>query len=311
MIVGITGGTGFIGRKLVLRHLKNGDEVRVFSRRDPRLSNLPAEVHWYSGDLARTDNMSAFLDQVDILYHCAGEIRDESRMEAVHLEGTSLLIKMATGKIGRWVQLSSVGAYGLNQNCLIDENATLKPSGMYEVTKAKSDTLMMAAGASGAFESVVLRPSIVYGEGMSNQSLLGLIAMIKKGLFVFIGAKGASANYVHVDNVVEALYLCGTLPQAKGQIYNISDYRTLEEFVGIISELLKQKAPALRVPEKAMRFLVKCLGWIPKLPLTFSRIDALTNKTYYPIHKIEKDLQYQHVVSMKEGLAEMIAVNKN
>ncbi len=311
MIVGITGGTGFIGRKLVLRHLQNGDEVRVFSRRDPKLAKLPAEVHWYSGDLEQADNMADFLDRVDILYHCAGEIRDESRMEAVHLSGTGLLIKMATGKIGRWVQLSSVGAYGLKRNCKIDENSTLNPSGMYEVTKAKSDALVMTAGASGAFESVVLRPSIVYGEGMSNQSLLSLIAMIKKGLFVFIGAKGASANYVHVDNVVEALYLCGNLPQAKGQIYNISDYRSLEEFVEIISALLKQKAPVLRVPENLMRFLVKCFGWIPKLPLTSSRIDALTNKTYYPIHKIENDLKYQHVVSMEEGLIEMLAVLRN
>lgn len=311
MIVGITGGTGFIGRKLVLRHLKNGDEVRVFSRRDPQLANLPAEVHWHSGDLAQAENMADFLDRLDILYHCAGEIRDESRMEAVHLGGTNLLIKMAAGKIGRWVQLSSVGAYGLNRNCMIDENSTLNPSGMYEVTKAQSDALVMTAGASGAFESVVLRPSIVYGEGMSNQSLLSLIAMIKKGLFVFIGAKGASANYVHVDNVVEALFLCGKLPQAKGQIYNISDYRSLEEFVGIISVLLKQKTPSLRLPENLMRFLVKCFGWVPKLPLTSSRIDALTNNTIYPIHKIENDLKYKHVVSMEEGLAEMLTVQRN
>lgn len=311
MIVGITGGTGFIGRKLVLRHLTNGDEVRVFSRRDPQLANLPAEVRWFSGDLTRAENMSSFLDQVDVLYHCAGEIRDESRMEAIHLDGTNLLIKMATGKIKRWVQLSSVGAYGLNRQCMIDENSTLNPSGMYEVTKAKSDALVIAASNSGAFESVVLRPSIVYGTGMSNQSLRSLIGMIKRGLFVFIGAKGASANYVHVDNVVEALYLCGTSPQAKGQIYNISDYRTLEEFVDIISSLLNQKAPTLRFPEKPMRAIVACLGWIPKLPLTSSRIDALSNKTYYPIHKIENDLQYHHVISMQEGLAEMITEHKN
>ena len=311
MIVGITGGTGFIGRKLVLRLLKNGDEVRVFSRRDPRLANLPDAVRWYSGDLERPENMANFLEQIEVLYHCAGEIRDESRMERLHLGGTSLLVKMAAGKIDRWVQLSSVGAYGLKQGGIISENSTLRPLGMYEVTKLKSDELVMSAAASGAFESVVLRPSMVYGAGMTNQSLLSLIAMIKKGLFVFIGPKGASANYVHVDNVVEALYLCGNLPHAKGQIYNISDYRALEEFVGIISALLKRKTPTLRIPEQAMRLLIKCLSWIPKLPLTSSRIDALTNKTTYPIHKIENDLKYHHVISMEEGLAEMISVRRH
>jgi nucleoside-diphosphate-sugar epimerase len=311
LIVGITGGTGFIGRKLVLRHLKNGDEVRVFSRRNPNLANLPDAVRWYSGNLERSENMANFLDSVDILYHCAGEIRDKNRMETLHLDGTSLLIKMATGKIGRWVQLSSVGTYGLKQGGIINENSNLNPLGLYEVTKLKSDELVLSASTSGAFECVVLRPSIVYGAEMTNKSLFSLITMIKKNLFVFIGPKGASANYVHVDNVVEALYLCGKLPQAKGQIYNISDYRTLEEFVEIISRLLKKKAPTLRIPERPMRLLVKLFSWIPKLPLSSSRIDALTDKTTYPIHKIENDLQYNHVVSMEEGLAEMIALRRH
>jgi nucleoside-diphosphate-sugar epimerase len=314
LIIAITGGTGFIGKKLVLKHLENGDEVRIFSRRDPRDprdADLPATIKWFQGDLGLSDNMDSFVDKADILYHCAGEIRDESCMEAVHLHGTSLLIQASTGKIGRWVQLSSVGAYGLKQDGMVNESSTLNPLGMYEVTKAKSDELVVAASSMGSFEYVILRPSIVYGAGMSNRSLFSLISAIKKGFFVFIGKPGASANYVHVDNVVEALFLCGNNHNARGQIYNISDYRTLEEFVGIISSLLRKKVPVLRLAELPMRFLIKCIEWIPKFPLTKSRIDALTNKAHYPIDKIKNDLSYEHVVSMEEGLAEMVNTLKH
>jgi NAD dependent epimerase/dehydratase family enzyme len=47
MIIAITGGTGFIGKKLVSFHVARGDAVRVLSRRAPAESALPAAVrHW-------------------------------------------------------------------------------------------------------------------------------------------------------------------------------------------------------------------------------------------------------------------------
>jgi nucleoside-diphosphate-sugar epimerase len=75
MIVAITGGSGFIGRKLVMSHLEQGDEVRVLSRRPPEKSELPDSVKWYSGDLSNSADLLPFVDKADILYHCAGEIK--------------------------------------------------------------------------------------------------------------------------------------------------------------------------------------------------------------------------------------------
>ena len=51
MEVAITGGTGFIGRALVLRHLAAGDTVRVLSRRSSNQDGFPDVVKLYSGDL--------------------------------------------------------------------------------------------------------------------------------------------------------------------------------------------------------------------------------------------------------------------
>jgi nucleoside-diphosphate-sugar epimerase len=56
-----------------------------------------------------------------------------------------------------------------------------------------------------------------------------------------------------------------------------------------------------------VRLLIKLLGWSPGMPLTDSRINALTNHTMYENTKIEQDLGYKHVTSMEDGLTKLVA----
>lgn len=304
MIVAITGGTGFIGHKLGQYHLERGDQVRVLSRRSVADGENSA-INWFPGDLAGIDRLESFVDGADILYHCAGEIRDESRMKRVHVEGTQRLIQAATGRIGRWVQLSSVGAYGRRLAGTVTEDTELAPLGTYEVSKVESDRLVTAAAEYGAFESVILRPSNVFGAEMSNRSLFGLIEMIRCGWFFFVGPPGASANYIHVGNVVESLVLCGAKANAVGQVYNLSDHRTMEQFVAAISSSMGKTAPRLRLPKDVVSVLASLFGVLPGFPLSQARVDALSGRAVYLPDKIEKDLGYRHVVSMEAGLAEL------
>lgn len=306
MIVAITGGTGFIGRKLALRHLAQGHTVRVLSRRAQNEAGLPDAVCWHQGDLSMPAELLPFVEDADILYHCAGEIRDEGRMRAAHIEGTANLVGVATGRIGRWVQLSSVGAYGKRRDGVVTEQTELHPCGLYETSKVESDLIVGTAASSGAFEFAILRPSNVYGAEMSNQSLFGLIAMIQRGWFFFIGAPGASANYIHVDNVVEALVLCGSHPAANRQLYNLSDYCPMEQFVAMIAGALGKPAPHTRLPEFPVRLATKLFSAIPGFPLTEARVDALTGRSIYSNDKIEREIGYRHIVSMDAGLREMV-----
>jgi nucleoside-diphosphate-sugar epimerase len=306
MIVAITGGTGFIGKKLALRHLELGDKVRVLTRRDATNTLLPKEVVLYFGDLHSSDSLLPFADGADVLYHCAGEIRNASRMYATHVEGTQSLIDIAKGRIGRWVQLSSVGAYGQHREGVITESTDLNPSGEYEITKVASDALVESAALNGAFSYVILRPSNVYGAAMSNQSLFSLIKMIKHKAFFFIGKRGASANYIHVDNVVEAMLLCAINLQANGEIYNLSDCCTLEQFVALIAKCLNVSVPYISLPETLVRCVSTLFGFIPMFPLKTARIDALTLRSSYSTEKIMRDLAYKPIISMENGLKEMV-----
>ena len=307
MNIAITGGTGFIGRKLVQRHLERGDLVRVFSRRPLVETGLPDSVEWYEGDLRTCDGILAFVDGVDVVYHCAGQLRDQSSMRSLHVNGTKVLAEAASRRIGHWVQLSSVGVYGPVSMGLITEQSPLNAVGEYETTKTESDEIVIGAAREGIFSCSVLRPSNVYAEDMANQSLFDLIAMIERGLFFFVGRKGASANYIHVDNVVEGLIRCGTMQGAKDMIFNLSDHCSMERFVRIISSELGCKYPKLRIPEVMLRVMAGIMGKLPRFPLTVSRVDALTRRSRYSIKSIQKELGYQHVVSMEDGVRRLVS----
>lgn len=306
MVVGITGGSGFIGSALVERHLAAGDVVRCLTR-SPRVGARSRAVTIY-GDLASPGkSLVQFADGLDVLYHCAGEVRDPERMRTVNVGGTRTLLDAAAGRIGRWVQLSSAGVYGRHRHGVVDEETPIAPAGVYEETKAAADALVLEAARQRRVASaVVLRPSIVFGEGMPNQSIHQMARVIDRGLFFFIGAPGASANYVHRSNVVDALVVCGTSPAAANRVYNLSDWCTIEDFAGAIADALGKRRPSLRLPEGPVRAAVRTFGRLTKLPLTESRVDALVNRSRYPIARIQRELDYGVAVAIADGIARMV-----
>lgn len=312
MLVAITGGTGFIGRKLVMRLADSGVQVRVFTRHNTdAFKDLP-QVELCLCDLVslKQKELSSMLDGVDVLYHCAGQLTNIAKMRALHVDATSKLLEAAAGRIGHWVQLSSVGVYGQFDKGEVTEDYPLNPVGEYETTKAEADQIVMNVSGENSFSYTILRPANVFGAEMTNQSLFAMMRMIECGLFCFIGRPGALVKYIHVDNVIEGLVRCGTMPQAKDKIYNLSDHCTLEHLVAVIATNFGCKAPRLRIPYSIAYAMGKILGWLPGFPLTLSRIAALVNRSSYPISRLQNELNYYHVISIENGLQELVQAYK-
>ena len=309
MIIAITGGSGFIGSLLVDKHLKQGDQVRLLSR------NILLErknVQYFLGDLSSSSvDLSDFVDSVDILYHCAGEVNNESLMQELHVNGTQRLIDAAQGKIGRWVQLSSVGAYGpsrpvANIERVVTEETPTNPIGMYEVTKTLADELIIQASKDGWFTYSILRPSNVFGKDMPNSSIRQLGRMIRSNLFFYIGKPGAVSNYVHVDDVAEALALCGFDSRAKNQVFNLSNDCDQAIVINALAEKFNVSVPRLRMNESFVRFISFLFSWLPMFPLKKSRIDSLVGKTLYSTDKIERMLKFKPLFEVKNTIVEVL-----
>lgn len=315
MRVCITGGAGFIGQQLVKSLESSGMDLILLSR---VLKESQLHKQYFLGDLTDDSvSLKGLLDEVDVIYHCAGEIHNTDRMYALHVEGTSRLLRevaakiRATGRRIHWVQLSSVGAYGAvigpaNAVRTVTEFTPTAPQGEYETTKTISDELVMEyAKSEPLFSYSILRPSNVIGATMTNQSLRSLVNVIKSGHFFYVGSRTSIATYIHVDDVVTALKLCGREECAKGQIFNLSNDCALSEIVEAVALAAEKKPPHLCVSEGPLRILASLMRWKAGFPLTQARIDALVRHTHYPTTKIENMLGFTPQYFIPNAVATM------
>ncbi len=315
MKISITGANGFIGRRLVDALRRQGHAISALSRRTNCI--LPADIHIVKGDLTSMDcPLDQLLEGCEVVFHCAGEIHDAAAMKSLHVDGTQRLLQAVLkeaaqrGQAIHWVQLSSVGTYGppkgtANAERVVTEDTPTHPLGVYEVTKTLSDELVIQASERGLMTYSIVRPSNVFGANMRNQSLRQLGAMVRKGLFFYVGRPGAVATYVHVDDVVEVLLRCGTDHRAKGKIFNISNDCLLEEMAEGIASTLKVTYPWLRLPEPFMRAAALVIGKVVNIPLTQERINALVARTRYPYLKLERELGFTPRISVPGAIGEV------
>ena len=75
----VTGGTGFIGSRVVEILLKEGHSVRLFSRRKTLPEQLKNKaVEMFPGDLESPESIIPAMKGVDVFYHI-GEIKNTTR----------------------------------------------------------------------------------------------------------------------------------------------------------------------------------------------------------------------------------------
>jgi nucleoside-diphosphate-sugar epimerase len=302
MVVSITGATGFIGRRLAEYHLKSGNEVRYLTRND---SNPIVGANVFIGNVnSAADQLTPFLTNIDAFYHCAGEVKNEASMHNTHVQGTANLLhviealQLQNQKTIHWIQLSSCGAYGHTSYPLyiardVDENTQVNPSGKYECTKTEADNLIIAfAEKHDWFKYTIIRPTIVFGTGMRSTLIMRITSMIKKRLFFYIGNKNTVANFVHVDDVVNAMILSANQPNAYNQIFIVSNDCKLIDLVDTVAETFSIPKPRWIISEWFLRKFVDVVGRRVKLPISSAQINVMVRQTYYNNNKIRKALNW-------------------
>jgi len=305
MKVAITGGTGFAGRYLARLHQEAGDGVHILSRKKVRDSGT---LRFFQADLTDSNaDLDGFLAGVEVLYHCAAELKDERLMEDLHVRGTQNLLRSARGRVRRWVQLSSVGVYGQRREGAVNEKSDCHPVGIYENTKYDAEKLVASFCRKNDMPFCILRPSIVIGTDMPSPIIRAWIHYIRKGLYFFVGPCGTVRNYIPVENLARALRLCGTHPNAKGETFIISEPILIERAVDVFCEALSIRPVRWRLPEFPVRLLASAAQHIPGFPLGTARIDALTCRMTYESKKIHELLGYAPVKSLETSLREIAA----
>jgi nucleoside-diphosphate-sugar epimerase len=305
----VTGASGFVGKILVERLVNDGFQVKVLTRSNKK--SFPEAVNVIVADLLESSEVidHAVID-CDLIFHCAGEVNDQDKMFALHVEGTRKLLDAVNksfqvdGKSKHWLQLSSVGAYGSSLTPgvqrVVSELSKPKPIGVYEVTKTLADEMIIESSNNTEMTYTILRPSNIVGLSMPNHSFRGLLSAISNRRFFFIGTKKSISNYIHVDDVVDALVVSAINKKSKNQIFNLSNDCNLSEIVNSVSLSSGFKSNFLCLPESPLRLAVKIFSKIIRLPISESRIDSLVSQTSYPYAKIKDALGFSPKISIPE-----------
>ncbi|SSW69718.1 N-acetyl-alpha-D-glucosaminyl-diphospho-ditrans, octacis-undecaprenol 4-epimerase [Achromobacter veterisilvae] len=246
----VTGGTGFVGQRVVRDLLEGGGHLRLLTRRpvaDPRfeVSNLP--------DIADDVALRMAMAGVDVVCHLAGRAHvlgkapadHEAQFEKVNVDWTRRLAKAAfESGVRRFVFVSSVGAvanYSVPGEPL-HENSACRPTTPYGKSKLKAEgELAILAGQCGA-ELVIVRPPLVYGKGAPG-NMARLARWVNAGIPLPLSNISNQRSLIHVDNLSSVLCACITKPQAAGHVFHVRDaydYST--------PEILRRVALALHRP---------------------------------------------------------------
>lgn len=247
----VTGATGFIGGRLVdylVSHYKAN--VRALIRnygRAVRLARLPVEL--VPGDLMDSDSLCKATAGCDIVFHCAfGTTGEDEVRRSVTVDGTQNMLEASlAAKVKRFVHVSTIAVHGPDPGPTVDENTPLLYSNnLYADAKADAEKLAFQYVQEKGLPVVILRPTIVYGP-RSRSWTLGPINNLKKGKLTLIEDGSGIANHVFVDDVVQAMLLAATRPEAVGEAFVVSygSGVTWKEFFGYYARMLGIELPNL------------------------------------------------------------------
>jgi len=259
----VTGGTGFIGSRVVDLLLKQGQVVRLFSRQRELPRRLQGKsVTIFRGDLSDPASLLDAMDGMDVVYHL-GEIRNTSRHAAeMNVRTLEWVVdELWQAGIERIVFVSSLSVAGIPSQVPATEDT--KPAVLLDdhYTWYKRTCEHILADQSNA-ASVVIRPGMVYGPG--SRYLKGLVSSVQRlgpiG-FPFIGNGLHAAPFVHVNDLAEAICLAGTRTPAVCQVFNITDglHHSWFDFFKAIADASNKKFRILPFPSLLMRRPAQCL----------------------------------------------------
>lgn len=284
----LTGGTGFIGQRLLQYLIFKEYSVYILSR------NHVENYHTILCDFTKDKIPSDLFKSIDVVFHLAGFAHDQrntSKIEhlyhAVNVDATVRLANLAARSgVKRFVFVSSTKAGGpvVFEECLTEEQQG-KPEGVYGRTKREAEKKLLEIGGQLGMPVTIVRPSLVYGPNLKGNLKLMLLG-IKRGWFPPLPEIGNKRSMIHVDDLVRAMILVSEDDRAIGEIYIATDGtpHSSREIYNAMCNLLGKSIPKWYVPM-----------------ILFDMLSLLSQNFKYKVNKLLGDECYSSVKLEKLG----------
>jgi nucleoside-diphosphate-sugar epimerase len=315
----VTGGSGFIGGRLIRRLVGEGWKVRALARSESsaaKVAELGAEPA--PGDLSDPDTIRAGADGCEYAFHAAahlGEWGSRDEFERDNVQGTkNVLAGCREARVRRFVHVGTEAALLAGEPLVnVNEDAPLRPDSkaLYPATKALAEQAVRAANGVD-LETVVVRPRLVWGPG-DTTIVPGLVEAVEKKRFSWIGGGHHLTSTTHVDNTVEGLVL-GATRGRRGGVYFVTDGDPVV-FREFITELLRANgveapdrsmpAPVARVAASASEGIWRTFRLKGAPPVTRLVYWLSAQECTIDISRARSELGYEPVITREAGLEQL------
>lgn len=264
----VTGATGLVGSHVIERARNEGWRVQALVRSPSSakyLQDWGAEL--VLGDFSDNASVASATKDATVIVHCAAKVGDWGAMEdfrQINVRGLEALLEAAeaTGKLKRFVHVSSLGVYEARDHYGTDEDTPPNLAGIdgYTRTKVEAEQLVLQHVKERRLPAVVVRPGFIYGP-RDRTIIPKVMERLKSQQFAYLGSPDKLMNNTYVANLVDAIFLAIEKDTVLGQVFNITDPRlvTKKEFMETIAKTAGYPLPTKVVPIGVAKFLAKML----------------------------------------------------
>lgn len=292
MRVLITGGNGFIGKKLITSILDGGVHIPISGVRKELTLEGSTEIQTVElGNLEEKKNRKNLLKDIDVIIHTAARVHvmkentksSSIKYKKINVDATLDLARDAI-EVGvkRFIFLSTIKVNGeITKGSDFKADDVPKPEGDYALSKFEAEQGLFHLSKSSDMEVVCIRPPLVYGK-QKKGNLYFLIKIIKLKIpLPLSGAKRNKRSFVSINNLVDLLILCIDHPKAVNEVFLVSDGSDIStvSLIQLIANKMKVRARLFYFPPLLIKLFSTLLGRSSLYVRLFNNLSVDLEKT--------------------------------
>jgi nucleoside-diphosphate-sugar epimerase len=213
--------------------------------------------------------------------------------------------------VARFVYVSSAAVHSFIDVQDMDEQSPQLPTPFpYCQSKREAETLVLGYHERKKITTTIVRPGDVYGPG-DRVALLRLSKLLESGLMAYVGQGEKLGAFTYVENLADGLILVGTVEQAAGEVYVITDgvRLTWRDYFEKLTSALGVPRPRISVSPALAWAIASTLESAYHLfcirrrpPITRYLVTHLSKDFYFSIDKARRELGYEPRVGIDEAI---------
>lgn len=232
----LVGGTGFLGFHIAREAKKRGYKITSLSLNKPKKKRFVKGVKYIRADISNLKILSAKVkSNYEYVINAGGYGihpnfgKSGDKLIKSHYSGLINLIEiLSKKKIKRFIQIGSSAEYGKVESP-IDEKTKCFPNTPYAIAKNLCTNFLLNLFEEKEFPVTILRLFQVYGPNQDENRIIPfLISNCLKDNSFPTTSGNQLCDFIHVNDVVTAIFKSFNSSKAKGEVINIGTGKTIK-----------------------------------------------------------------------------------